>query len=83
MEDIKKVLGVFLTCQSIIHQIDELNDSVLFKREFKQRTNSYLRFLEVNLNGLNREMDLKESQYYIDVVSKIDKLINEIELEYK
>lgn len=79
--EIKKVLGMFLTMQSMIHQIDEISDSVLFKQEFKRETNRYYKYIETKVNQLTREMDLKEAQYYIDIVAKIDKVIQDIELE--
>ena len=79
--EIKKVLGMFLTMQSMIHQIDEISDSVLFKQEFKRETNRYYKYIETKVNQLTREMDLKEAQYYIDIVAKIDKVIQEIELK--
>ena len=79
--EIKKVLGMFLTMQSMIHQIDEISDSVLFKQEFKRETNRYYKYIETKVNQLTREMDLKEAQYYIDIVAKIDKVIQDIELK--
>tara|TARA_R110000744_G_scaffold301290_1_gene410393 strand:- start:930 stop:1187 length:258 start_codon:yes stop_codon:yes gene_type:complete len=79
--EIKKVLGMFLTMQSMIHQIDEISDSVLFKQEFKRETNRYYKYIEIKVNQLTREMDLKEAQYYIDIVAKIDKVIQDIELK--
>jgi hypothetical protein len=81
--EIKKVLGMFLTMQSMIHQIDEISESVLFKQEFKRETNRYYKYIETKVNQLTREMDLKEAQYYIDIVAKIDKVINNIELKTK
>ncbi len=79
--EIKKVLGMFLTMQSMIHQIDEISDSVLFKQEFKRETNRYYKYIETKVNQLTCEMDLKEAQYYIDIVAKIDKVIQDIELK--
>ena len=79
--EIKKVLGMFLTMQSMIHQIDEISESVLFKQEFKRETNRYYKYIETKVNQLTREMDLKEAQYYIDIVAKIDKVIQDIELK--
>jgi hypothetical protein len=81
MNEIKKILGLFLTMQSLIHQIDDISDSVLFKREFKRETNRYYKYIETKVNQLTREMDLDESQYYIDIVAKIDKIIKDIEVE--
>ena len=65
----------------MIHQIDEISDSVLFKQEFKRETNRYYKYIETKVNQLTREMDLKEAQYYIDIVAKIDKVIQDIELK--
>ena len=79
--EIKKILGMFLTMQSMIHQIDEISESVLFKQEFKRETNRYYKYIETKVNQLTREMDLKEAQYYIDIVAKIDKVIQDIELK--
>ena len=79
--EIKKILGMFLTMQSMIHQIDEISESVLFKQEFKRETNRYYKYIETKVNQLTREMDLKEAQYYIDIVAKIDQVIQDIELK--
>jgi hypothetical protein len=40
-----------------------------------------VKYIETKVNQLTREMDLKEAQYYIDIVAKIDKVIQDIELK--
>lgn len=82
-KEIEKVLGIFLTTQSLLHQIDDISDSIIFKREFKRETNRFYKYIESKVNQLTKQMDLKEAQYYIDIVAKIDKVISEIELKIK
>lgn len=80
-KDIKDVLQLSLLSQSMIHKIDNISDSVIFKQEFKKRTNNFLSFLEKHINTLTNEMDSEEGQYYVDIVSKIDEIVEGIEVE--
>jgi hypothetical protein len=80
-QEVKQVLGMVLTCQSLIHQIDEIQNQSTPVREFKRDTNRYLKSLEKFIDPVNKAMNFEESQYYINIVSKIDELINSIEVE--
>lgn len=79
--EIKNVLQLFLLSQSMIHQIDNISDKVLFKQEFKRRTNRYQAYLEKYINTLTNSMDINESQYYVELVAKIDSVVESVELE--
>ena len=82
-EDARKVLTVFLKCQSVIHSIDDLDDSVILKQEFKQRTNSFRLFLEKYVNSIGIDMDSEEAQYYIEIVAKLDAVTDNIKILIK
>lgn len=80
-KEIKNVLQLFLLSQSMIHQIDNISDKVLFKHEFKKRTNNYQAYLEKHINTLTGNMDISESQYYVELVAKVDAVVESVELE--
>ncbi len=80
-DEIKDVLALYLLCQSLVHKVDDLSGKVIFKQEFKKRSNNYCSFVEKHLNTLTKDMDFSESDYYISIVREIDKLVNGIEVE--
>jgi hypothetical protein len=75
-----KILSLYLKCQSIIHSIDELSDSVSMKREFKQKTNSFSKFVEKHLDSIGYNIDAEEADYYNKIVAKLDDVTNSIVL---
>ena len=81
MEDIKTTLKIFIQLQSLIHSIDELTEVVIFKQEFKQKTNNYLKTIESKLNVIGRSMDKEEQDYFNSIVLDIDELVNKINVE--
>ena len=81
MKDIKTTLKIFIQLQSLIHSIDDLSESVLFKQELKQKTNRYLKTIETKLNLIGRSMDQEEQEYFNSIVSELDKLVDTIKIE--
>ena len=81
MNDIKTTLKIFIQLQSLVHSIDELSESVLFKRELKQKSNNYLKTIETKLNLIGRSMDKEEQEYFNSIVSELDKLVDTIKIE--
>ena len=81
MEDIKTTLKIFIQLQSLIHSIDELTEVVIFKQEFKQKTNNYLKTIESKLNMIGRSMDKEEQDYFNSIVLEIDELVNKINVK--
>tara|TARA_R110000822_G_scaffold79199_3_gene189565 strand:+ start:1007 stop:1255 length:249 start_codon:yes stop_codon:yes gene_type:complete len=81
MNDIKTTLKIFIQLQSLVHSIDDLSESVLFKRELKQKSNNYLKTIETKLNLIGRSMDKEEQQYFNSIVSELDKLVDTIKIE--
>jgi len=81
MKDIKTTLKIFIQLQSLVHSIDELSESVLFKRELKQKSNNYLKTIETKLNLIGRSMDQEEQEYFNSIVSELDKLVDTIKIE--
>ncbi len=80
-DEIKVVLGTLLKVQSLIHSIDEMSDTVVLKRELKRSTNRYLQELEKYAIPLTKQMDIMESQYFVDIVAQLDKICDEINVE--
>ena len=81
MQDIKTTLKIFIQLQSLIHSIDELTGAVIFKQEFKQKTNNYLKTIESKLNMIGRSMDKEEQDYFNSIVLEIDELVNKIKVK--
>ena len=81
MKDIKTTLKIFIQLQSLVHSIDELSESVIFKQDLKQKTNNYLKTIETKLNLIGRSMDQEEQTYFNSIVSELDKLVDTIKIE--
>ena len=80
MKDITNAMRLFCQLQSVVHTIDELSDSVLFKQKLKQRTNSYSLVIESFLNELQSQMEIEEIENYSEIVSELDNLVSKIEI---
>ena len=72
--EIRKILELFCKLQSAMHSIDEISSQANFKHKLKQETNRYLKTIESIIEPITKDMDAEESQYYVDIVSQIDKL---------
>jgi len=79
--EIKQIIGLVVTCQSTIHQIDEIQNQSIPVREFKRETNRYLKALEKFIDPVNKAMGFDESNYYNKIVKQIDDLVKTIEVE--
>jgi hypothetical protein len=80
MEDIIK-LQVLL--QSVLHKIEDIDDRAIFKQQLKQTSNRYYNQIEKFVEGITKEMNLEESNYHIEIVNKIDRIVNDIKIEVK
>ena len=80
MKDIETTLRLSCQLQSVIHTIDELSESVQFKRQLKQRTNSYSMVIDKFLNELQECMDIYEVENYSLIVNEIDKIVQKIKI---
>jgi len=81
MNDIKTTLKIFIQLQSLVHSLDELSESVIFKQDLKQKTNNYLKTIETKLNLIGRSMDNEEQEYFNSIVQELDKLVDTIKIE--
>ena len=81
MKDIKATLKIFIQIQSLIHSIDELSDTVIFKQDFKKKTNNYLTTIESKLSLIGRSMDSEEQNYFNQIVKELDDLVDSINIE--
>lgn len=83
MNDIKTILAVNIKIQSLIHSIDDLSDSVIYKRKLKQESNRYLKTIEGVVDMLGNSFDKDEAEYFNSLVKKIDLIGDSIEIETK
>ena len=81
MKDIKATLKIFIQIQSLIHSIDELSDTVIYKQDFKKKTNNYLTTIESKLSLIGRSMDSEEQNYFNQIVKELDDLVDSINIE--
>ena len=80
-EETKTIISIFCKLRSVIHDIDELSDAVIFKRETKQRINNFLNFIEKQVNPIAKAFDPEEAEYFNTIVQKIDEICNQINVE--
>ena len=69
---VEKIITLYVSLQNVIHQIDDISDTPLFKQELKRRTNSYLQFLERFIYDLDKGMDLQEADQFVSLVSELN-----------
>ena len=81
-QDIKPLIGTFLKTQSLIHSIDELSDTSLFKRELKQRTNRYLSFIEKSIDTMLKTTSNEEKKQYQKIVNELDNVVSQLEISF-
>jgi hypothetical protein len=73
-------LALMLQMQSVIHTIDQLSNTLIYKREFKMRCENFYSFIEKEVEKTTENLDSEQSQNYIDIVKRIDDLVNEIRI---
>lgn len=78
MEDI---LRLNFLLQSVIHKIEDLDNSVYYKHELKRLSNRYYKYIESIIEKTTFSMNTEEHIEYSKVVNEIDLLINNVEIE--
>jgi hypothetical protein len=73
-------LALMLQMQSVIHTIDQLSNTLVYKREFKMRCENFYSFIEKEVEKTTANLDSEQSQNYIDIVKRIDDLVSEIRI---
>jgi hypothetical protein len=73
-------LALMLQMQSVIHTIDQLSNTLIYKREFKMRCENFYSFIEKEVEKTTANLDSEQSQNYIDIVKRMDDLVNEIRI---
>jgi hypothetical protein len=73
-------LALMLQMQSVIHTIDQLSNTLVYKREFKMRCENFYSFIEKEVEKTTANLDSEQSQNYIDIVKRIDDLVKEIRI---
>ena len=78
MKEVDKIITLYVTLQSVIHQIDDISEVSYFRQEFKQRTLSYLKYLENFIKPLDKGMDKEEAEQYVHLVKELDNFISDL-----
>jgi len=73
-------LALMLQMQSVIHTIDQLSNTLIYKREFKMRCENFYSFIEKEVEKTTENLDSEQSQNYIDIVKRMDDLVTEIRI---
>jgi hypothetical protein len=73
-------LALMLQMQSVIHTIDQLSNTLIYKREFKMRCENFYSFIEKEVEKTTANLDSEQSQNYIDIVKRMDDLVTEIRI---
>ena len=69
---VEKIITLYVSLQNVIHQIDDITDTPLFKQELKRFTNSSLQFLERFIYDLDKGMDLQEADQFVSLVQELN-----------
>lgn len=79
--DLKHIMVGICQMQSLIHTLDEIQETPIYVKEIKMRTNSYLQFLEKRVNEITTKIDPSEAQYYVDLVAELDEVVKKVTLQ--
>ena len=84
-QDAAVILTVMAKLQSALNSSDDMQILKGFTHELKKRTNSYMNFLEKEINKLTNSgvMDKEEQDSFVRVVSEMDKIKIEIDIDIK
>lgn len=76
----EKYTAILLTMQSLVHQIERIEEDKKYKFKFKQETEKYYKFLIKQVESFTAHFDsaLVTSDSYSSIVSEIDRLASEI-----
>lgn len=75
---------IFQTCllfQVSLHNLESVNDSVIFVRENKRQLNKTLKWLESIVETLTAQLDIFESEEYVKIVAEVEKLTKQVKLQ--
>jgi hypothetical protein len=87
------LIGIQATLQSLLHQIEELSRTSIFKQNLKQRTENYYSYIDIITSRfvfeLDKEYKDKEEQNQVRVVrdqcvslvAQIDAIVSQITIE--
>jgi DNA-binding transcriptional regulator GbsR (MarR family) len=67
--------------QVSLHNLESVNDSVIFVRENKRQLNKTLKWLESIVETLTAQLDIFESEEYVKIVAEVEKLSKSIKLQ--
>ena len=79
-DEAAKIVRVLVLSQSLIHQLDELTLTNLYRQNFKSKINGILRFLELQVDPVLSSAAEGEKDYYSMMVQEIDKMVETIKV---
>jgi hypothetical protein len=79
----EEIIRLQLLLQSVLHKIEDIDDRAIFKQQLRQTSNRYYNQIEKFVEGITKEMNIEESNYHIEIVNKIDRIVNEVKIELK
>ena len=84
-QDAAVILTVMAKLQSALNSSDDMQILKGFTHELKKRTNSYMNFLEKEINKLTNSgvMDKDEQDSFVKIVSEMDKIKIEVDIDIK
>lgn len=78
----EKQLGIYLTMQSLMHQIEDISREKKYKFKFKQETEMYYKHLEKVCEYFTKHFENEEAfkDSFVDCVTNIDRIAKEVKL---
>lgn len=77
------IIEIMAKLQASINATEELGLLRIFAREIKKRTNSYILFLEKELERVYKKMSKDEKDEFVRIVSEIDKIKINVDIDIK
>lgn len=72
-----------LLLQSVLHQLDEVNDASLHKHNIKRFTKMFTNEVEKIVDVFSSDLPEETLNSYTSIVQQIDNLINQLQIQVK
>ena len=80
MNNLDITARILCQLQSVLHSLDELSNTALYKHSLKNRTNNYYEFLEKWVHSFTDELDIKDQDNFVQIIKRLDELASEIKM---
>ena len=80
MNNLDITARILCQLQSVLHSLDELSNTAIYKRELKNRTENYYTYLEKWVHSFTDELDIKDQDNFIQIIKRLDELASEIKM---